>query len=1159
MGIIGFAINNPVKVTAAVILVVMFGFLSFFEIPVQLTPDVDKPIITVTTNWTGASPQEVENEIVDRQEEKLKSVTDLRRMTSISSRGEGQISLEFNVGTDKDNALRDVIEKIAQVSDYPDEVDRPEVVASNAALDTPIAWLIFRNYTGEDSSTLRDFVDDEIKPILERTPGVAAIDIYGGREREVRVLVDPALMAARGITFRQLEAALRGQNRNISAGTVAVGKRDYTYRTVGEFRTTDDVANTIIDYQAGGPVFVRDIATVERTHEKPYSFVKSKGQYVLGLPVRRETGANVIATMEALKENIAKVNEEVLEARDLHMEIEQVYDETIYINSAIDLVINNIYIGGILATAVLLLFLRSASATLVVAIAIPISVIGSFMMVTLLGRSLNVIMLAGMAFAVGMVVDNAIVVLENIYRHRQLGLGRFDAALKGATEVWGAILASTLTTVAVFLPVIFIEEEAGQLFRDIAIAIATAVTLSLVVAIMVIPAVSARILQVSGSLEGKHSGRFAGRVAGLVGWINRRTVSRAGVVVGLMVFSLVGAWWLMPPATYLPGGNRNLVFGFLDVPPGYTLDEFRRISEQIEGEIRPFWEAQVGSSQAADLPAVGMTKGRGEQAVEVTPPPIDNFFFVARGGGAFVGASSKIEGNVKPLENVLTRSSSRLAGALAFFRQTSLFSSALSPGNTVEVELRSDNYAALDRASVAMFSSLMQEYGYPRPTPTNFNIGRPELQAVINRERAADVGLNVADLGFTVEACINGAFVGGFRDRGDEIDLVVKVAGMDHASEHDIESIQIHTPTGKTVPLGSVVDLQRVFEPQEIRHSEAMRSVLFNVAPAPNEPLQAAMDNIMQNHVGALRNSRVIAQDVLVAMEGNADKLVQTRRALIGSYAGLFAHPRLFGLSPAASLAVILTLGIAAAIAVGALVSRRWGVLVAAFACAGTVLLLVVFNPELAVELLSSRGMLALIVTYLLMAALFESFIYPLVIMLSVPLALVGGFMGLGLTHRATLLNPISPIQQLDVLTMLGFIILIGIVVNNAILIVHQALNNMRDEQMGPNEAIVESVRTRVRPIFMTALTSIGGMLPLVVMSGSGSELYRGLGSVMVGGLMVSTVFTLLLVPAMFSLLVDARLWLRHGLHVSERLAPVQEKYGAAASDHSRGQAVGPI
>jgi HAE1 family hydrophobic/amphiphilic exporter-1 len=1147
MHFIRYAVENPVKVASGVILLVLFGLLSFFVIPVQLTPDVDQPVITITTRWPGASPQEIENEIIEPQEEKLKSVTGLRKMTSFSRRGEGVVELEFNVGVDKDNAHRDTIEKINQVSNYPDEVDRPQVVAADAALESPIAWLIFRTNTPVDVSTLYDFVDREVKPILERTDGVASVDIFGGREREVHVLVDPAKMAARGITFRQLEQALRGQNRNISAGTTSLGKREYTYRTVGEYRTVEDVANTVVDYQAGGPVRVGDLGEVVATHQKQYAFVKGLGQYVLAMPVIRETGANVISTMRGLKENLEKVNQEILAGRGLDMHIDQVYDETVYIDSAIDLVIRNIYSGGVLAILVLLIYLRSVRPTFVIAISIPISVIGTFLMVTLLGRNLNVVMLAGMAFAVGMVVDNSIVVLENIYRHRQMGRNRLEATLKGATEVWGAILASTLTTVAVFIPVIFIKEEAGELFRDIAIAIATAVTLSLVVALTVVPAVSARVIGRAEAMPpSEHVSRFAGAVGGFVAWVNRSTLRRVAVVGGLGAASIIGSWLLMPPAAYLPAGNRNLVFGFIDVPPGYSLEEFRRIGEVIESEIRPYWETDDPDDPR--LVPVVMKRGGSLPDVEVKPPPIENFFFVAFNGGAIMGCISRVEGVVSPLVQVFNRATGRLAGALAFFQQVSLFGRSLSGGNTVEVELRSDNPEALDRAAGALFPQLMEKYGYPRPEPTNFNVGRPELQAIVDRVKAADVGLNVADVGFAVEAAINGAYVGGFREGGEEIDMRIRVNGTDNASERDIAMIPIRTPTGKTIPLGSVVEFRRVFEQQEIRHSESMRSIKFNVVPPPAVPLEAAIADIQENYIGALRAAGIITPDVIVSMEGNADKLVQTRHALLGNYTGLFNKPRLAGLSPVWSLAILGAVGVLVGVIIGLLASARWGLIIGGIGIALPFILALALNPALALELIQSRGLLAMLVTYLLMAALFESFIYPLVIMLSVPLAVVGGFLGLWTVHFTSVLNPVTPVQNFDVLTMLGFIILIGIVVNNAILIVHQAINFIRDEGLEPNAAIAESVRTRVRPIFMTAWTSVGGMLPLALMTGSGSELYRGLAGVMCGGLIVSTLFTLVVVPAMFSLLIDIRLALRHGLHVSEKVVSSHEEFEEPAA-----------
>jgi HAE1 family hydrophobic/amphiphilic exporter-1 len=1144
MDFIRYSIENPVKVACGVILLVLFGILSFFIIPVQLTPDVDQPVITIITHWTGASPQEIENEIIEAQEEKLKSVTDLKKMTSASRRGEGVVTLEFNIGADKDNALRDTIEKVNQVSDYPEEVDKPQIVAADAALSSPIAWLILFTRGGEDVSTLYDFVDREIKPILERTPGVASVDIYGGREREVHVLVDPAKMAARGITFRKLENALRGENRNISAGTTSLGKREYTYRTVGEYDSLSDVENTVVDQQSGGPVFVHDIAQVIATHQKQYSFVKGQGEFVLALPVYRETGANVIKTMRRLKESLAKVNAEVIAGRGLRMEIKQVYDETVYIHSAIDLVLDNLYVGSALAIVVLLYYLRAVGPTLIIAISIPISVIGSFLVVMVLGRSLNVIMLAGMAFAVGQVVDASIVVLENIYRHRQLGLGRLQATLKGTTEVWGAILASALANIVVFIPVIFIEDEAGQLFRDIAIALATSVAISLVVALTVVPAIAARIGGRADALPSEEKvGWFASRVGSLVTWINRGTARRVSVVVGMTVLSIWGSWLLMPPAAYLPGGNRNLVFGFLDVPPGYSLETLKEIASTLEAEISPYWEAT--SLDDPNLKSVQMSVGLGDKPrmIEVKPAPIQDFFYAAFNGGVIMGCISRVEGVVTPLVQVFNNASTKLAGAYAFFFQVPLFSGEFGSGNTVDVELRSDNQASLDKAAGALFVAFSQKFGYARPDPTNFNIGRPEIQAVVDRVKAADVGLNVADIGFAVEAAINGAYAGGYRDQGDEIDLRIRVQGTDNASEGDIARIPIHTPSGQTIPLGSVVEFRRVFEPQEIRRSEAMRSIKFSVPAPPAVALEAAMIDIQDNFVAKLRGDGTIGTDVVVSMEGNADKLVQARRALIGDYAGKLRRPRILGLPPWATCAGIAAVGLAVALLVGWRFSRRWGMLLGAAAFAVPIIIVSVLNPDLMIELLQSRALLALLVTYLLMAALFESFAYPVVIMLSVPLAMVGGFAGLAFVHWLSARNPLLPVQQFDVLTMLGFVILIGVVVNNAILIIHQALNYIRDEGMEPNAAVAQSVRTRVRPIFMTAMTSVFGTLPLVIAPGSGSELYRGLGAVTVGGLLVSTLFTLVVVPAMFSLFIDIRRTFRHEMHVSEKIAPTHENF----------------
>ena len=1145
MGIIRFAINNPVKVTVGVILLTLFGVLSVFAIPIQLIPNVDEPRITVQTFWEGASPQEIEREIVERQEERLKGVGDLRKMTSTSTEGNATIVLEFFVGTDKDAALRDVSDKLRQVSGYPNEVDEPTVQAAEAALNSPIAWLIFYAAPGEDPSTLKDFAEDKIKPILERAQGVASIDVYGGREREVQIRVDVALMAARGVTFRDLENALRQQNKNISAGTIASGKRDYTWRTLGQFETLEQVENTVIAHGAGGPVYVKDIAKVISTYKKQYSFVRSVGKPVLAMPVRRETGSNVIEVMRNLGVQIDKVNREILEPLDRELVLTQLYDETVYIRAAINLVLNNLLYGGVLAVIVLLLFLRSGSATAIVALCIPISVVGSFLVVTVLGRTMNVVMLAGMAFAVGMVVDNSIVVLENIYRHRQMGKDRFSAALDGAVEVWGAVLASTLTTMAVFLPVVFLKEEAGQLFQDIAIAIASSVGLSLVVAMMVIPTVAARTLHVRAVGRGERThGRFAHAFGTLIHTINGSVLARLAVVGSLVGGSLYGSYRLMAPTDYLPSGNRNLVFGFLFTSPGLSLDEFRRMGEVLEDTIDPYWdqdfavedypkglsESAAAKKQALDdkwnrdvvvvleqkltaaeqqyadakkptpegesgehgpriTPkdaAAAVESAREKLDANRTPPPaIENFFYVASSGRCFMGATSRDADVVRPLVNLLEHAGGKIPGVFPIFFQTSLFGQIGGSGNSIELEIRGNDLKEVTAVAQQLQREIRPRFGHPQADPANYNLGRPELQVIPDRVRAAEVGLNVRDVGQIVEACVEGFFVpGGFRERGDEIDLAVIVEGLQHATSDEIQKTPIFTPIGQIVSLGSIVEIVSTAAPQQINHIEEMPSVTLTVRPDENMALETAMTILQDDIITPMRQSGRIPKSVFIMAAGNADKLVQTRKALFGEWHG-------------------------------------WSI-------------------DSLVSIGTSRGGLAILITYLLMAALFESFVYPFVIMFTIIPATVGGFAGLAIVHKLTLANPLVATQKLDVVTMLGFVILVGIVVNNAILIVHQALNNMRDGGLAPRDAITLSVRTRIRPIFMTALTSVCGMSPLILMTGAGSELYKGLGSVVVGGLIVSTLFTLVLVPALFSLFVGAMQVIRPAAVTGQLRTPIR-------------------
>ncbi len=1069
MKLVDASIKNPITVAVGVILLVMFGLIALLRIPVQLTPNVDKAEITVNTIWPGASPQEVEREIADEQEDVLKSVEGLVEMKSESFYGRGRVTLKFQVGTDPDTALLKVSNNLNQVPEYPDEAAEP-VLVSSGSVQNAIAWIILERLSGDNTGIESEyqFVKDFVKPRFERIPGVAESEIYGGVKPEMQVTFDPNSLAAHNITIAEVAAALNRENENISAGDFDEGKRKFIARTVGQYQSPNDVENVVIKYINGTPIYVHDIAEVRLGYAKPTATVHEKNRPTIAVNAKRQTGANVLQVMTGVREAIAEMNAGLLKERGLRLR--QVYDETEYIESAIDLVRQNLFVGGTLAVLVLILFLRSINSTLIIATAIPISVVGTFLMMTFFGRNINVISLAGLAFAVGMVVDAAIVVLENIDRHRGLGETRVEAAYKGTTEVWGAVLASTLTTMAVFIPVVYVQEEAGQLFKDIAIAISCAVALSLVVSITVIPTFSAKILgyfrerrqaklaakrmqlstvptnpssepdttktsELDNELPSfKNSVRLLDRFAhifteGVANFNYRVTGSvsaRVAVVVALTGFSLAMAFFLSPPSEYLPEGNRNFVFSLLLPPPGYNLEELDQIGNVIVKELEPYWKEDEG--------------------VEYREPRIRNLFYVALGRIMFAGASTQDPLKARDLVPIFKKELKKIPGFYATSYQSSLFGRGITSGRTIDVDITGPDLTRLVQFGGRVFGQAMQLLpgSQVRPIPS-LDLGNPEIQITPDRVRAASLGLAARDIGQAVDTLLDGRKVSDYQHDGKEIDLTLMGISSFTKQTQDFDNLLLRTADGRLITLGSVADVRWVAGPTQINHIERQRAITIQVRPPRETPLETAMQTLENKIIAPLKKSGEISGLYNINLAGTADDLVVTRKAL------------------------------------------QW------------------------------NFVLALVITYLLLAALFASFLYPLVIMFSVPLAAAGGFAGLWLVSN------LIEYQSLDVLTMLGFIILIGTVVNNAILIVHQSLNHMRHEEMERREAIREAVRNRIRPIFMSTTTSVFGMMPLVLFRGAGSELYRGLGSVVVGGLALSTIFTLFLIPALFSLVLDAR------------------------------------
>lgn len=1170
MDIIRWSISRPVSVTVGVFLVVLFGLIGLTAIPIQLTPTVDRPQVNVETVWPGRSPQEVVDEITRRQEKELKNVSNLKSMRSTSREGMAEINLEFYIGSSIPRAMQEVSDALRRVPDYPSEVREPTVRASSGETENAIAWIIidvdpaYRERNPEyDITTLFTPMDEEVRPFLERIDGVAQVNIYGGRERQVHVMLDSASLAQRRLTHADVIAAMQRENRNVSAGTIAEGKRDIRVRVIGQYASPTEVMETVIAYRDGRPVYVRDVGTVEINYEKQRGFVRSLGEPCLAMNVIRQSGANVMDVMDELRTRLEEVRTDILPRLDpeagAHLRLRQAYDETTYIRSSIDLVLSNLWKGGTLAAIVLLLLLRSVRATGIVGIAIPIAVIGTFLVVLAAGRTLNVISLAGLAFSTGMVVDNSIVVLENIVRRRSLGDGPLMAAYRGAREVWGAILASTLTTVAVFIPVLTIQEEAGQLFFDLSLALTVAVTLSLIVSITVVPAACRVVF--GGFVDPKSAGKPRPRTAwedlwGLVPRVAKIVASYASVVhwlatgwrayslrplviLLLVVVSLGGARLLAPPLDYLPAGNRNLVFGGLLIPPGLSVDQQKQIAETIERGIRPYARADINKPETvAALAPIPRMDGSGKM---FDPVPVNNFFIGAFRGGMFIGATSQVEQVVIPVGSLLTANMNSIPDAFGGARQSSIFGRGVGGGNSVNVEISGPSISRVTAAAQMMFGLAGQQFGFSnvRPEPTNFNLTQPEMRIRL-RDAGRQLGLRTEDIGLAARGLFDGAFSGEYLDQGRNIDIVVLPPEGRLDYRERLADIPIATPAGPIVPLSSVVEVYEGRAPQEIQRIEELPAITLRVTPPTGQAVEDAMVIVRRELIAKVEEAGLIDPSMRVRLEGTAAKLDEVKKSLFG--VAPIKGDRASWQTVLNVVGILIIVGgfVGASVAAFKAVSRRRGdfaygslAVVVLGILAGGALLGLAFAPQL----LTARFVWALLVTYLLMCALFEDFFYPLVIMFSVPLAMVGGFAALAGVHRWTLMNPTIAPQQLDVLTMIGFVILIGTVVNNAILLVTQSLNFMNPARAGdefageepqpPLRAIESAVRTRVRPIFMTTLTTLGGGLPLVISPGAGAEMYRGLGAVVCGGLLVSTLFTLLLVPLTLSVVIDMRLGLR--------------------------------
>ncbi len=1031
---IRLAIQRPVGVVVCVLLVVIFGSLSLRGVPIQLTPDIEIPTLTVQTDWPGAAPVEVEREILVPQEEVLKSVQGLRKMTGEAAQDRGTITLELEVGTDLDESLVRVTNRLAQVPRYPEAADQPVVSTADAA-GPPLAVVLLRAVDGRPVSQYRTWFEEQGLPRLERIRGVAKIDFFGGRDTEVHVDFDADGLAARGIPIGALANAVRAELTDISAGDLTLGKRSFVVRTIAAPDVLTDLEEVVVGTGTDGqPVRLGDVASVREGLRKRSAYVFNNDVEAIALLFRREAGSNVLEVTEEILAEVEAVQGDLLDP--LGLELAVVNDQSGYIYDALALVRQNLLMGGVLAVIVLLVFLRSWRASAVVAVAIPVSVIGTALGMSLLGRTVNIVSLAGMAFAVGMVVDNAIVVMEAIDTWRDKTDTIAEAAFEGTREVWGALVASTLTTVAVFLPIALWQDTVGELLRDVAVAVSCAVLISLAVSVFAIPSFAAQFVpdgkgrspepprsdadpaddptdeSAPTGVSDAAPGFLAHSVGRIAGWFSR-SLPRAGCLsVGVVSVTALIAFLLTPPMEYLPTGNRNLLFGILVPPPGYSVDEMVDIGQGFQDQITRHVGQEIDGN-----------------------PAIERSFFVARPGQAFMGASAQDPGRIGDLVGFYRSRQRSIPGVFGVASQASLFGRGVGSSRAVDVQVSGSDLRELVSVGQKLMGMLNEALpgAQIRPIPS-LDLGAPELQIRPRRVDGRRMQMSGADLGAAVDALVDGRIIGELGREGQpnlRVVLGAKNGGVRDAAA--LMGSSVATPTGEVVPVSSLAELVETTGPTTIQRIERRRAITLQVSPPEDLALEEAMDRIRDQVVP----NAGIPPSVDITLAGTADDLTIAKNR--------FAQ-------------VLL---------------------------------------------------LAVVISFLLMAALFEDFLAPLVILVTVPMAAAGGVMAL----RAV--DLFLGGQPLDMMTAVGFVLLIGVVVNNAILVVDGALARLRDG-MGLEDAVQNAVERRVRPILMSSLTSLAGLLPMVLVPGSGSELYRGVGAVVLGGLSLATGLTMFVVPAVF-------------------------------------------
>ena len=1033
MKLSNFSVNRPVAVIMVILALMMIGAVSLSGLHLDLLPEMELPVAIVITGYTGSAPQEVENMVTRPLEEALGTVGNISSISSMSSMGSSIVIPQFEMGTDMEFAALEMREKIDMVRGFlPEGADDPMVIK----MDINLMPVMVLGISGERPvQELKAFAEDIIKPQIERQEGVASVEVTGGLTREIQVIVEPERLAAHGLSMSQVVQSLQLQNMNLSAGRVDRGGQEMALRVIGEYDEVDQVGDTVLTTTSGIRLSLKDVARVEDSFKDITGFSRLGEQPGISITVQKQSGANTVSVVRSTKAALEKLAPQFPEG----VSIFTVMDQAKYIEFSISNVTSNLLLGAILAMLVLFVFLRNLRSTMVIALSMPISVITTFVLIYFGGLNLNMMSLGGLALGIGMMVDCSIVVLENIFRMREKGLDRKEAAISGSNEVANAITASVLTTVAVFFPIAFVKGIVSELFTELALTVSFSLLSSLLVALTLVPMLSSRLLKVNHlhnnnnrneTTDQRLQGRFARLMSISEKWFKAldeyyrvllaRCLARRALTVIIVAALLVGSLTLVPAigAEFIPAIDQGMINVTVELPHGSSLEETDRVVSQVEQVFSGYEEEieLIFSSIGGGGMMIGMggTGGSNTGGIYVSLVPLEE---------RKLSTQEVIEGVRSQIGNI--------PGAEITVDAQDISTSMGMVSAPVEVSVKGENLSELERIS-AEIADLLRDIPGTWEVATSLEEGQPEIQLLVDREKAGVYGLSAAQIASAARMAIEGQVATRFRTGSDEIDVRVRLSEGGSKELAEIENLLVDSPLGLMVPLGEVAEIREVQAPITIQRSDQVRVVSIT-AQLQGKDLASVMGEVQH----AVEENAFLPHGYTVKYGGEFELMTE-------SFADLF-------------LALLM----------------------------------------------------AVALVYMVLAAQFESLLHPLVIMFSIPVAAIGVILGLFITGTS-----------FSVVTFIGVIMLVGIVVNNAIVLVDY-VNQLRGRGLARDEAILTAGPVRLRPILMTALTTILAMVPLTFGLGEGAELQVSMAVAVIGGLTVSTFLTLVIVPVVYSIFDD--------------------------------------